>query len=164
MRTRMLMTGLNRASQPNCMPRLPVSRFAAHRREDVLGAIDRTALTFGDAALTDGERIVWNTGLVLAIFTDGLPDVFRRGARAQSWSAARRGFIAMGLPDAADDVAMLVKELAYRTEQPRRSRDDEDASLLRLAGLKLRFRENLAGRDPLLMLDALIERIYPWPD
>ena len=164
MLTGLLSGRLDRAKLPDRLPRLPVGRFTENRREAVLRAIHRTELAFGEAALTDGERIVWNAGLVLAIFTETMPNVFQPSAEVRSWPAARRGFVAMGLPDAAGHVAVLVKELAYRSERPRRSRDEEEASLLRLAGLKRRFREITAEHDALLMLDGLIERIYPWPD
>lgn len=164
MLTGLVSSRLDRAKRPGRLPRFPVSRFAKKRREAVLGAIEKTELAFGDAALTDGERIVWNTGLVLAIFAETVPSIFRPGAKVRSWSSAHKGFAAMGLPDAAGHIAMLVNELAYRSERPRRRRDEEDASLLRLAGIKHRFREITAEHDPLLMLDGLIERIYPWPD
>ena len=155
---------LDRAEQPDRLPRVPASRFAEQRREAVLGAIDQTQRAFGDAALTDGEHILWNTGLLLSTFTGHLPDIFDRSAKVRSWSAARRGFICMGLPCAAEHIVVLVKELAYRSERPGRNDDDEAASLLRLAELKRRFHENSAERDPLAMFDALIEQIYPWPD
>lgn len=160
----LLFRRFDRAKQPDRLPRLAVSRFTELRRETVLRAIDQTELAFGDEALTDGERVIWNTGLVLSIFTDSLPDAFRCGAKVRSWPAAQRGFVAMGLPDAAEHVAVLVKELAYRAETLRRSQNDEDASLLRLAELKLLFWKVSAERDLLIMLDALIELVYPWPD
>lgn len=145
-------------------PRLRVSRYCPRRSEAVLDAIARTQSEFGDRALTDGERIIWNTALLLSVFTTSIPVSFARDARVRSWAAARNGLIAMGLRDAADCTPGLVKELAYRTEQPRRNRDAEAASLQRLARLKQGFC-SIEIQDTIpAKLENLIEQIYPWAD
>lgn len=160
----LIMGRFDRSKQRPYPPRLPVSRYGPQRLEAVLRTIGQTQLIFGDDALTESERIIWNTALLLSIFTEILPDSFWRDAKVRSWPAARSGLIAMGLPDAAEHVASLVKELAYRAEQPRRSRDDDGASLERLAKLKLGFRKIETEHDLPTMLDEMAEQLYPWTD
>jgi hypothetical protein len=141
-----------------------VSRNHPHRSHEVICAIGQTFDAFGDEALTDGERIIWNMSLVLSSMIRDRPVNVSKKATVQHWSAVRRGFRAMGLPDAADWVVVLVKELAYRAALSPSDRQAEQASLLRLAALKQEFeriaiKDNIGGK-----FDALIDATYPWAD
>jgi hypothetical protein len=127
-------------------------------------AIGETLTAFGYDALTDSERVIWNTALALSFLTGYRKEAFNPDARVHHWSAARIGFESMKVPDAADCVASLVTELAFRAELPLRGRRGEADSLLRLADLQQRFRRIDAENDLPAKLDAMIERSYPWND
>lgn len=160
----LLLGKFNRSRYEAPLPLIPVSRRHPRRCDEILRAIGQTLAVHGDEALTDGERIIWNTALVLSFLIGDRKNSFGSDARVRHWSAARIGFDAMNLPEAADCVVSLVKELAHRAELRPSDRYGDAASLLRLADLKRRFRTIEAENDLPAMLDAMVDRTYPWPD
>jgi hypothetical protein len=160
----LLPSGIQKRRHRPPQPYMPVSRGHPRRFDKVIHAIGQTLDALGDQALTDGERIIWNTSLVLSFMTNERHGYSRPGAKVQHWSAARIGFCAMRLPDAAECVASLVKELAHRTELAPSDTYGQGASLLRLANLKQRFRRIEAENDLAARLDAMIDQTYPWAD
>ncbi|MGH6650921.1 MAG: hypothetical protein ACREB7_07275 [Sphingopyxis sp.] len=149
-----------RGAEPPC-PAMPVHQRQRHRHDAVLRAIDRRVRDLGDRSLTKGERIIWSTALAIAILTGDRDAPFSAPAKLPHWSAARIGFAAMELPDAADCVVALVKELAFRAALAPNDRQAESRSLVRLAMLRQRFRTISAGTDMPARFNAMIERLYP---
>lgn len=148
-----------RKAEPPC-PVMPVHQQQPHRHDAMLRAIDRRIRDLGDRSLTNGERIIWSTALVIAILTGDRGAPFSAPAKLRHWSAARIGFTAMELPDAADCVVALVQELAYRAALAPNDRQAESRSLVRLAMLRRRFRTISAGTDMPARFNAMIERLY----
>lgn len=160
----LLLRKWTRLTRKATLPRIPVSRSHPRRYDEVILAIGATQTAFGYDALTESERLIWNTALVLSFLTGDRKDFFKNDARVRQWSAAYNGFVAMNLPDAADCVATLVKELAFRTEISPRDRRGDTASLLRLADLNARIKKIEAENNLPGKLNALIEHSYPWTD
>jgi hypothetical protein len=113
----------------------------------------------GENALTDPEKLIWNTAVVIAMMTGdgriGVPS----DARISSWGAARAGFRAMGLPALAEFARLFVLELAHRADLDAGDRAADSASLLRIAELKQSFDAVEAEVDFHHELQAMIVRL-----
>ncbi|MBB6426341.1 hypothetical protein [Sphingopyxis sp. JAI128] len=114
----------------------------------------------GDGALTDEERLIWNTALVISIMAGSDRMTMPPAAEILSWGSARAGFREMRLPVLAEIVRMIVLELVFRADRADGNGAADEASLLRLAELKRRFQEIDADIDLPLQLGRMIDRLY----
>ncbi len=153
---------LGRLRQPPPRAARPY-RSTAHPRPDLVRATlraiaDRIAEN-GQNALTTGEKLVWNSAVVIAMMSGDSRIGVPPDATISCWGAASAGFRAMELPALAEFVRLLVLELAYRADLDAADRAADSASLLRIAELKRTFRAVEAEVDFRHELQALIVRL-----
>lgn len=146
----------------NAGPRIPVARTHLGAPNAVLRAIAQTIASHGGDALTNPEKLIWNTAVVIAFMTGDRRIAVPPDARVLSWGAARAGFNEMDFPALAEFVKLFVVELAYRADLDVRDRAANSASLLRIAALKHRFQAIEAEIDFPGELTKLIHRVYEW--
>lgn len=151
-----------KASAPHAAPRIRVARTRPDAADAALRAIACTIAGHGKDALTDPEKLIWNTAVVISFMTGDRSLAIPSDARMLSWGAARAGFNEMGFPPLAEFVQSLVVELAYRADLDVRDRSENSASLLRITELKRKFRAIEAEADLPRELTKLIHRIYEW--
>lgn len=144
------------------LARLPVARTHPDAPDAVLCAIARTIAEHGRDALTDPEKLIWNTAVVISFMTGDRRIGVPCDASVFNWGAARAGFLEMGLPTLAEFVKSLVIELAYRADLDARDRRANSASLLRIAELKRKFQAMEAEVDFPRELRQMIYRVYEW--
>ena len=125
-------------------------------------AIAQTILRHGRDALTDSEKLIWNTALVISVMTGDRRIAVPSDARVLSWGAARAGFNEMGFPALAEFVRRFVLELAYRADLDVRNGKANSASLLRIAALKHSFQASEVDIDFPGEIEQLICRVYEW--
>lgn len=143
-------------------PRIPVARTHPEAPNAVLRAIAQTIARHGRDALTDPEKLIWNTAVVISYMTGDRRIAVPSDARVLSWGAARAGFNEMGLPTLAEFVKFFVLELAYRADLDVRGGTANSASLLRIDALKQRFQAIGAEIDFRGEVEKMICRVYGW--
>jgi len=158
----LLVRQLAKPSARDAGPRIPVARTHPEAPNAVLRAIAETIAKHGRAALTDSEKLIWNTAVVVSFMTGDRRISVPSDARVSSWGAARAGFNEMGFPALAEFVRLFVLELAYRADLDVQNRRANSASLLRIAALKERFQASEGDIDFSREIDQLICRVYEW--
>ena len=149
-----------KASAPRAAPRGPIARTSADTANVVLQATARKISEQGKDALSDAEKRIWNTAVVIFFMTGDSRIGVPADARVTSWGAAAAGFREMGYPNLAECVRSLVVELAYRADLQGRDQAANSASLLRIAELKRNFQAIEAEVDFSGELRDLIDRVY----
>lgn len=158
----LLVRQLAKPSARDAGPRIPVARSHPDAPNAVLHAIAQTIASHGRDALTDSEKLIWNTAVVVSFMTGDRRIKVPSDARVLSWGAARAGFNEMGLPVLAEFVRLLVLELAYRADLNVQNGSANSASLLRIAALKHRFQAIEGDIDFPWEIEQLICRVYEW--
>lgn len=125
-------------------------------------AIAQTIARHGRDALTDSEKLIWNTAVVISFMTGDRRIAVPSDARVLSWGAARAGFNEMGFPALAEFVRLFAIELAYRADLDVQNGTVNSASLLRIAALKHGFQASEAEIDFSWEIERLICRVYEW--
>ncbi len=143
-------------------PRIPVARTHPEAPNAALRAIAHTIARHGQDALTESEKLIWNTAVVISFMTGDRRITVPSDARVLSWGAARAGFNEMGFPALAEFVRLFVLELAYRADLDVQNRTANSASLLRIEALKESFRASEGDIDFSREIEQLICRIYEW--
>lgn len=141
-------------------PRIRGSQLRPDLVQPTLSAIAQRISDQGENLLTDSEKLIWNTAVVIAFTTDDNRIGVPTDAKISSWGAARAGFRAMGLPEMAEFVRMLVIELAYRADLNIRDEAADSASLLRIADFKHSIRMIEAEFDFHYELNELIAGLH----
>lgn len=158
----LLVRKLAKASARDAGPRIPVARSHPEAPNAVLRAIAQTIATHGRDALTDSEKLIWNTALVISVMTGDRRIAVPSDARVLSWGAARAGFDEMGFPALAEFVRLFVLELAYRADLDIWNGKANSASLLRIAALKHGFQASESDINFPWEIEQLICRVYEW--
>lgn len=156
----LLVNQLAKPSAPRAAPRGPITRTNADAVNVVLQATARKISEQGKDTLTDAEKRIWNTAVVIFFMTGDSKINVPPDARVTSWGAAAAGFREMGHPKLAECVRSMVVELAYRADLHGRDQTANSASLLRIAELKRNFQTIEAEVDLSGELGELIHRLY----
>lgn len=159
----LLVRQLAKTSARDAGPRIPVARRHPDAPNAVLHAIAQTIASHGRDALTESEKLIWNTAVVVSFMTGDRSIGVPCDARILNWGAAQAGFREMGFPALAEFVNSLVLELVYRADLDVRDQRANSASLLRIAELKQNFQAIEAKIDLPGNLRMLIDRVYEWP-
>lgn len=158
----LLVRQLAKPSARDAGPRIPVARSHPDAPNVVLHAIAQTIARHGRDALTDSEKLIWNTAVVVSLMTGDRRIEVPSDARVLSWGAARAGFNEMGFPELAEFVRLFVLELAYRADLDVQNGTANSASLLRIAALKHGFQASESDINFPREIEQLICRIYEW--
>lgn len=154
---------LHHVRQPSLRAAPPHYRAAtvcADTVKTVLNLIACRISADGVAGLTETEKLIWNTAVVIALMTGDSSIGVPSGAKISSWGAASAGFRAMGFPKLAECVRLFVLELAYRADLDERDKAADSASLVRVAELKHSFSATGAEVDFGIELANMIAKLH----
>lgn len=158
----LLVRQLAKPSTREAGPHIPVARTHPAAPNAVLRAIAQTIARHGRDALTDPEKLIWNTAVVISFMTGDRRIAVPCDASVLNWGAARAGFNEMGFPALAEVVKLFVLELAYRADLDVLDSAANSASLLRISALKQRFQAIQSEIDFPGEVEQMICRVYDW--